>query len=354
MQDESPSVGDESPSAEDESPSALDESPSAQDESPSAQGESSSVEDVVRLKYRAAALTILDGGAGAGGEDCCGQTRGTGESGKGEVGLRSGCCDPGLITGSGDRGRITGSGDKGEFSSGPVTGNLYDAVSTSSLPEEAVLASLGCGNPTALAELREGEVVLDLGSGGGIDVLLSGKRVGSTGKVYGLDMTGEMLALARRNAQKAGARNVEFLEGEMEDIPLPTESVDVVISNCVINLSTDKKRVLAEGFRVLKPGGRFAVSDMVARRSLPPRLRRSLELWAGCVAGALEVEEFLTLLRDVGFRDPTIEPTRIYGLEDVRGVLEAAGIDPDGFRSELEGGIMAAFVRARKPERGAE
>jgi arsenite methyltransferase len=237
----------------------------------------------------------------------------------------------------------------GPEASDPITRDLYDAVTASSLPESAVLASLGCGNPTALAELHEGEVVLDLGSGGGIDVLLSARRVGPTGRAYGLDMTDEMLALARRNAAEAGATNVEFLKGEIERIPLPDASVDVVISNCVINLSADKRQVLREAFRVLKPGGRFAVSDIVVRGPVPAEVRRSVELWIGCVAGALEEREFEALLREVGFEDPSLEPTRIYEPEDARSFLEEAGLDVDVFASAIEGRFMSAFVRARKP-----
>jgi ubiquinone/menaquinone biosynthesis C-methylase UbiE len=221
------------------------------------------------------------------------------------------------------------------------------------LPETAVLASLGCGNPTALAELRAGEVVLDLGSGGGIDVLLSARRVGPTGKAYGLDMTDEMLELARRNAAEAGAENVEFLKGDIENIPLPDASVDVIISNCVINLSADKGRVLREAYRVLKPGGRFAVSDVVVRGQIPPAVRRSMELWVGCVAGALEDLEFEQLLRAAGFAEPTLEPTRIYEPEDARAFLEEAGLDVDAMAAAVEGRIMSAFVRARKPEPSA-
>ena len=233
----------------------------------------------------------------------------------------------------------------GESSCNPVTSDLYSSKETSALPIEAVLASQGCGNPTALAELKPGEVVLDLGSGGGIDVLLSARRVGPSGKAYGLDMTDEMLALARENQRKAGVENVEFLRGEIESIPLPDNSVDVVISNCVINLSADKRRVLAETFRVLKPGGRFAVSDIVRRRPLPPAVLRSVELWAGCVSGALEENEYRSLLAEVGFRDVGVEPTRIYRAEDARQLMEdAAGIDFD----EIDGALMSAFVRATK------
>ncbi|HUG01401.1 MAG TPA: arsenite methyltransferase [Longimicrobiales bacterium] len=231
----------------------------------------------------------------------------------------------------------------------PITRDLYDAVTASSLPEAAVLASLGCGNPTALAELAEGEVVLDLGSGGGIDVLLSARRVGPTGKAYGLDLTDEMLELARRNAAEAGAGNVEFLEGDIEAIPLPDASVDVIISNCVINLSADKGLVLREAYRVLKPGGRFAVSDVVIRGHLPAEVRRSMELWVGCVAGALEEGEFEALLREAGFEDPSLEPTRIYEPEDARSFLEEAGLDVDAFAAAVEGRLMSVFVRARKP-----
>jgi ubiquinone/menaquinone biosynthesis C-methylase UbiE len=250
-------------------------------------------------------------------------------------GQKSGCCGP--------------SCGCGPDASDPITRDLYDSVTASSLPEAAVLASLGCGNPTALAELREGEVVLDLGSGGGIDVLLSAKRVGPTGKVYGLDMTDEMLALARRNAADAGAENVEFLKGDIESVPLPDASVDVIISNCVINLSADKREVLREAFRVLKPGGRFAVSDVVVRGEVPPEVRRSMELWVGCVAGALEEREFEALLREAGFENPSLEPTRIYEPEDARSILEEAGLDVAGFASAVEGRLMSAFVRATKP-----
>ncbi|HEX6587860.1 MAG TPA: arsenite methyltransferase [Longimicrobiales bacterium] len=235
----------------------------------------------------------------------------------------------------------------------PITRDLYDAVTTSVLPEKAVLASLGCGNPTALAELREGEIVLDLGSGGGIDVVLSAKRVGATGKAYGLDMTDEMLALARANAAEAGATNVEFLKGDIESIPLPDASVDVIISNCVINLAADKRQVLSEAFRVLKPGGRFAVSDVVVRGEVPAEVRRSMELWVGCVAGALEEGAFESLLREVGFEDPSLEPTRVYAVEDARAFLEEAGLDVDAFADAVEGRFMSAFVRAKKPASSA-
>ena len=231
----------------------------------------------------------------------------------------------------------------------PVSDDLYAATETAGLPEGAVLASLGCGNPTALAELGPGETVLDLGSGGGIDVLLSAKRVGPTGKAYGLDMTDEMLALARANQAKAGATNVEFLKGEIENIPLPAAAVDVIISNCVINLSADKARVLREAYRVLKPGGRFAVSDVVCRGAVPEAVRRSMELWVGCIAGALEEQEYRRLLEDAGFVDVEVEPTRIYEFEDARAVLSGAGLDAEVLAREVSGRIMGAFIRARKP-----
>jgi arsenite methyltransferase len=232
----------------------------------------------------------------------------------------------------------------------PVTSNLYGASETSVIPEQAVRASLGCGNPTALAELKPGETVLDLGSGGGIDVLLSARRVGPTGKAYGLDMTDEMLALARENQQKAGLANVEFLKGEIEQIPLPDNTVDVIISNCVINLSADKDRVLREAFRVLKPGGRFAVSDVVVRGDVPDEVRRSMLLWAGCIAGALKDSDYVTRLARAGFDHVEIEPTRIYTLADARSFLGAAGIDVDSVAPQVEGKFMSAFVRARKPQ----
>jgi SAM-dependent methyltransferase len=277
--------------------------------------DSSTIADVVREKYGEAARRVLDAQATAG----CGPV--------------SSCCGGAAFNGSAD----------------PITSNLYVSGETDALPAAAVLASLGCGNPTALAELREGEVVLDLGSGGGIDVLLSARRVGPTGKAYGLDMTDEMLALARKNAAEAGVANVEFLEGRLEQIPLPDGSVDVIISNCVINLSGDKRRALAEAFRVLKPGGRFAVSDVVVRGPVPAAMRRSVELWVGCVAGALEEEEFARLLTDVGFEDPTIEPTRVYRAEDARAFLTEAGLDVDATIDAIDERFMAAFVRARKP-----
>ena len=231
----------------------------------------------------------------------------------------------------------------------PITSNLYTKDETACLPAEAVLASLGCGNPTALAELHEGEVVLDLGSGGGIDVLLSAGRVGSAGKAYGLDMTDEMLALARENQRRAGVQNVEFLKGEIEAIPLPDNAVDVIISNCVINLSTDKTRVLTEAFRVLKPGGRFAVSDVVIRGEVPPALRQSMELWVGCVAGALDEEEYRRRLEEAGFEEIAIEPTRVYEFEDARAFLASAGLNTEVLAREVGGRVMGAFVRARKP-----
>lgn len=231
----------------------------------------------------------------------------------------------------------------------PITSDLYQPDETGALPAEALAASLGCGNPTALAQLNLGETVLDLGSGGGIDVLLSAKRVGPTGKAYGLDMTEEMLALARENQRKAGVDNVEFLQGEIEQIPLPDNSIDVIISNCVINLSGDKGRVLAEAFRVLKPGGRFAVSDVVVRGEVPAPIRRDIELWIGCVAGALEEQEYRTKLAQAGFQEIDVEPTRIYRVEDAREMLTASGIDVDAIAPLVEGKFMSAFVRARKP-----
>ena len=262
----------------------------------------------VREKYGLAALRVVDG-------------------------AKSSCCGGGASCGTDD----------------PITSNLYAAGQTALLPEAAVLASLGCGNPTALTELNEGEVVLDLGSGGGIDVLLSAHRVGPTGKAYGLDMTDEMLALARANAERSGATNVEFLKGDIESIPLPDASVDVIISNCVINLAADKSKVLAEAFRVLKPGGRFAVSDVVIRGEVPDQVRQSLELWVGCVAGALTEQEFLAKLRAAGFLDPSIEPTRIYEFEDAKTFLSDAGLDAEVLAREVGGRVMGAFVRATKP-----
>jgi len=231
----------------------------------------------------------------------------------------------------------------------PVTSNLYAQDQTAELPETAVAASLGCGNPTALAELTVGETVLDLGSGGGIDVLLSAKRVGPSGKAYGLDMTDEMLALARENQRKAGVINVEFLKGEIEAIPLPDNSVNVIISNCVINLSADKDRVFTEAFRVLKPGGRLAVSDVVVRGEVPAAIRRSVELWIGCVAGALEEGDYRAKLAKAGFDGVEIEPTRIYRTEDAREFLDREGIDAQAIAPSVDGKFMSAFVRARKP-----
>jgi SAM-dependent methyltransferase len=231
----------------------------------------------------------------------------------------------------------------------PVTKDLYPDDQTAVLPQGAVRASLGCGNPTALADLRPGDVVLDLGSGGGADVLLSARRVGPTGKAYGLDMTDEMLDLARANARKAGLDNVEFVKGEIERIPLPDASVDVIISNCVINLSADKRQVVREAYRVLRPGGRFAVSDVVVQGPLPAAVRRNLELWAGCVAGALEVAEFEKLLAAAGFEEISIEPTRIYRADDARIVLAQAALEVESLVPDLDGRLMAAFVRARKP-----
>jgi SAM-dependent methyltransferase len=231
----------------------------------------------------------------------------------------------------------------------PITTNLYNEAEKSGLPPSAVLASLGCGNPTALIELKPGETVLDLGSGGGIDVLLSAKRVGPTGKAYGLDMTEDMLALARENQQQAGVENVEFLKGEIERIPLPDNSVDVVISNCVINLSADKDRVLREAFRVLKPGGRFAVSDVVVRGEVHEEVRKSMLLWVGCIAGALEEKEYAAKLARAGFARISMEPTRVYSVEDARSFLTEAGIDVDAIAPLVEGKFMSAFIRATKP-----
>ena len=267
-----------------------------------------SVKGQVQKKYGDAALEVISGGNGS-----------CGPSGSG-----CGCADP-------------------------ITSNLYAESEVAGLPEEVLRASLGCGNPTALAELRPGEVVLDLGSGGGIDVLLSARRVGPTGKAYGLDMTDEMLALARENQRRAGVQNVEFLKGEIEKIPLPDASVNVIVSNCVINLSADKRRVLAEAFRVLKPGGRFAVSDVVVRGPVPPEVRRSMELWVGCVAGALEESEFQRLLEEVGFEDASLEPSRIYRVEDARAFLEGAGLDVERIAPLIDGRFLSAFVRGRKP-----
>lgn len=270
---------------------------------------------VVREKYGEAARRVLDGDRAS----CCGPV--------------NACCGAAAFGGTVD----------------PITSNLYVSGETDELPAAAVLASLGCGNPTALAHLNPGDVVLDLGSGGGIDVILSARRVGPAGKAYGLDMTDDMLALARRNAAEAGVTNVEFLRGQIEQIPLPDASVDVIISNCVINLSGDKRQVLAEAFRVLKPGGRFAVSDVVVRGAVPADVRRSMELWVGCVAGALEESEFKSLLADVGFEGADVEPTRVYRSEDARAFLEDGGVDVAANIDAIDGKFMAAFVRARKP-----
>jgi ubiquinone/menaquinone biosynthesis C-methylase UbiE len=231
----------------------------------------------------------------------------------------------------------------------PITRDLYNASQTGVLPEQAVKASLGCGNPTALAQLNPGETVLDLGSGGGIDVLLSARRVGPTGKAFGLDMTDDMLTLARENQKKSGLDNVEFLKGEIENIPLPDNSVDVIISNCVINLSGDKDRVLREAFRVLKPGGRFAVSDVIVRGEVPEEIRRSMLLWVGCVAGALSDAEYIAKLSSAGFQQIELEPTRVYTAEDARAVLSGHGIDVDAIAPQVEGKFISAFVRASKP-----
>ena len=242
-----------------------------------------------------------------------------------------------------------GAGAALEGSCDPITSNLYNDAQKSGLPQEAVLASLGCGNPTALAQLNAGETVLDLGSGGGIDVLLSARRVGPTGKAYGLDMTDEMLALARDNQQKAGVENVEFLKGEIEHIPLPDNSVDVVISNCVINLSGDKDQVLREAFRVLKPGGRFAVSDVVVRGEVPDDIRRNMLLWVGCIAGALEDTQYMAKLTNAGFTGVAIEPTRVYDIEDARIFLSGQGVDVDAIAPQVHDKFMGAFIRATKP-----
>jgi arsenite methyltransferase len=240
-------------------------------------------------------------------------------------------------------------GSCGGAAADPITSNLYSSAQTASLPAEAVLASLGCGNPTALVKLHEGDVVLDLGSGGGIDVLLSASRVGPTGRAYGLDMTDEMLALARENQRKSGVENAEFLRGEIEAIPLPDASVDVIISNCVVNLSGDKRKVIAEAFRVLKPGGRLAVSDVVVRGEVPQQVRTSMELWVGCVAGALTEPDFEAFLGEAGFEEVSIEPTRIYEFEDAKAFLAGAGLNTEVLAREVGGRVMGAFVRARKP-----
>lgn len=268
---------------------------------------SADIKEVVKQKYGEAALRATSGGSA-----CCGAT------------ANNGCADP-------------------------ITSNLYDGTQVGQVPGEALLASLGCGNPTALANLNAGEIVLDLGSGGGIDVLLSAKRVGLTGKAYGLDMTDEMLALARENQRKAGAQNVEFLKGEIENIPLPENSVDVVISNCVINLSPDKGQVLREAFRVLRPGGRFAVSDVVVRGAVPAELRRNVELWVGCIAGALDESEYRAKLRAAGFSEIEIEVTRVYRVEDAREFLTAKGVDVDSIAAQVDGKFASTFIRAKKP-----
>ena len=244
-----------------------------------------------------------------------------------------------------------GTAPSSELSCDPITSNLYDEAQARQIPEEAMLASLGCGNPTALANLNPGETVLDLGSGGGIDVLLSAQRVGPNGTAYGLDMTDEMLALANENKRKAGAKNVEFLKGEIENIPLPDNTVDVIISNCVINLSVDKGRVLREAFRVLKPGGRFAVSDVVTRGEIAPEVRQSVLAWVGCMAGALDENDYRGKLAAAGFEQIEIEPTRIYRVEDARESLSSAGIDVDAIAGQVDGKFMSAFVRAVKPRR---
>src|SRR5688500_8263543 len=267
---------------------------------------STDLKDQVKEKYGAAARRAAEGDTSAG---CCGTGSG---------------CDP-------------------------ITSNLYDASQVGTLPIEAVIASLGCGNPTALAELKAGETVLDLGSGGGIDVLLSAKRVGPTGKAYGLDMTDEMLALARENKAKSGIDNVEFLKGEIENIPLPDNSVDVIISNCVINLSADKNKVLREAFRVLKPGGRFAVSDVVTNGEMPPEIREKVLLWVGCIAGALEESDYRAKLTAAGFTNVDIEPTRIYHAADARTFLSGQGIDVDAIAPQIDGKFFSAFIRATKP-----
>ncbi len=246
-------------------------------------------------------------------------------------------------------GSCCGGGDAARAGVSAITGNLYSGHETSALPEKAVLASLGCGNPTALAELKEGDTVLDLGSGGGIDVLLSARRVGPKGKAYGLDMTDDMLALARENQRKAGAENVEFLKGEIEAIPLPDNSVDVIISNCVINLSADKDRVLREAFRVLKPGGRFAVSDVVTRGDIPEQVRKDVLLWVGCIAGALDEIDYRMRLAAAGFEGIGVEPTRVYKVGDAREFLTGKGVDVDAIAPAVDGKFMSAFVRAKKP-----
>jgi len=246
-------------------------------------------------------------------------------------------------------GQCCGRGSARESSCDPITSNLYDSAQEEDVPDAAINASLGCGNPTALAELKAGEVVLDLGSGGGIDVLLSARRVAPNGKAYGLDMTDEMLALAEENKRKSGLTNVEFLKGEIENIPLPDSSVDVIISNCVINLSGDKDRVLREAFRVLRPGGRFAVSDVVVKGEVPEKIKKNMELWAGCVAGALSEDDYISKLTSAGFASVQIEPTRIYDIEDIRAFLSGHGIDVDAAASQVQDKFRSAFIRATKP-----
>lgn len=270
------------------------------------------IKEVVKQKYGEAALRVKSGGS-----SCCGATASTG------------CCDP-------------------------ITSNLYDTAQAGQIPEEALLASLGCGNPTLLAQLKPGETVLDLGSGGGIDVLLSARRVGPAGKAYGLDMTDEMLALANENKRKAGLENVEFLKGEIENIPLPDNSVDVIISNCVINLSADKDRVIREAFRVLKPGGRFAVSDVVTRGEILAEIRQSVLAWVGCIAGALDENDYRSKLLAAGFESIEIEPTRIYRAEDAREFLSGQGIDVDALAPQVDGKFLSAFIRAAKPKSAKE
>jgi arsenite methyltransferase len=274
--------------------------------------DSADIKEVVKQKYGEAALRVKSGGS-----SCCGAAAATS------------CCDP-------------------------ITTNLYDAAQAGQIPEQALLASLGCGNPTALAQLNPGDIVLDLGSGGGIDVLLSARRVGPTGKAYGLDMTDEMLALANENKRKAIVENVEFLKGEIENIPLPDNSVDVIISNCVINLSADKDKVLREAFRVLKPGGRFAVSDVVTRGEILPEIRHSILAWVGCIAGALEENDYRSKLASAGFTQIEIEPTRIYRTEDAREFLAGQGIDVDAIAPLVDGKFLSAFLRAVKPIRTQE
>ncbi|MCZ2155580.1 MAG: arsenite methyltransferase [Bryobacterales bacterium] len=305
---------------------------------------SESIKDVVRERYAEEARRVLTGKVAP----CCGElgilenslTAGTpccGETAARQPSLKRNtpCCGDGQFT----RTRYAD----------PITRNLYDAVTQAELPEKAVLASLGCGNPTALAELKAGEIVLDLGAGGGIDVLLSAKRVGPTGKAYGLDMTDEMLELAQENQRQAGATNVEFLKGDIEHIPLPDNHVDVIVSNCVINLAADKDAVLREAFRVLKPGGRFAVSDVVTRGELHEEIRKQVMLWVGCVAGALEMDDYAMRLRAAGFEDVSLEPTRTYSVDDARAFLEDNGLDVEAMRGEVDGRFLSAFIRATKP-----